>query len=87
MEKAKGKRILQSEEEEGVISEVFKKLQSLDGRLGNAKSRNDCILSSLKSIYNFIEQHVHSVCSLSGINEDIWGPKEKRDIAIAQADL
>ncbi|KAH9313358.1 hypothetical protein KI387_028393, partial [Taxus chinensis] len=24
---------------------------------------------------------------LSGISEDIWGPKEKRDIAIAQADL
>ncbi|KAH9297989.1 hypothetical protein KI387_029671, partial [Taxus chinensis] len=62
MERAKGKRILQSEEEEGVIDEVCKKLQSLDGRLGNAKSCNDYILSTLKSIYNFIEQHVHSIC-------------------------
>ena len=35
MERANGKRILQSEEEEGVIAEVFKKLQSLVGRLGN----------------------------------------------------
>ncbi|KAH9331461.1 hypothetical protein KI387_003569, partial [Taxus chinensis] len=86
MEKAKGKGELQDDDEEVVIAELFKKLQSLDGRLGNAKSRNDYILSALKSIYNFIEQHVHSVCSLNGITEDIWGPKEKRDMAIAQAD-
>ncbi|KAH9317275.1 hypothetical protein KI387_019044 [Taxus chinensis] len=27
------------------------------------------------------------VVSLSGVNEDIWGPKEKRDIVIAQEDM
>ncbi|KAH9311756.1 hypothetical protein KI387_026791, partial [Taxus chinensis] len=87
MEKAKEKMKLQNDEEEDVTIEIFKKLQSLDGILGNAKGRNNCILSSLKIIYNFIEQHVRSICSLSGITNDIWGSKEKRDIVISQVDL
>ncbi|KAH9308859.1 hypothetical protein KI387_036770, partial [Taxus chinensis] len=84
MDKAKGKMKLQNNEEDDITTKIFKNLQSLDGMLGNVKGRNDCILSTLKSIYNFIEQHVRSICSLIGITEDIWGSKEKRDIAIAQ---
>ncbi|KAH9300951.1 hypothetical protein KI387_012534 [Taxus chinensis] len=87
MDKTKGKQKLKNDEEDDITAEVFKNLLSLDARLGNAKGRNDCILSALKSIYNFIKQHVRSIFSLNGITEDIWGSKENRDLVIAQVDL
>ncbi|KAH9310457.1 hypothetical protein KI387_025492, partial [Taxus chinensis] len=87
MDKTKGKRKLQNDEDDDITAEFFKKLLSLDARLGNAKGCNECILSALKRIYNFIEQHVRIICSISDITKDIWGSKENKDLAIAQADL
>ncbi|KAH9310304.1 hypothetical protein KI387_044709, partial [Taxus chinensis] len=87
LEKTKGKRKLQNYEDNDTTAEIFKKLLSLDARLGNAKGHHDCIISTQKYFYNFMEQHVRSVCSLSGIPDDIWDSKETCDLAISQADM
>ena len=55
MEKVKRKRKLHDPEDMDTIAEIYKKLLSLVTRLGNAKGRQDCTLSTLKGMYNFME--------------------------------
>ncbi|KAH9298631.1 hypothetical protein KI387_030313, partial [Taxus chinensis] len=86
--KREGKRKIQNdpEQDNDQILEIYKKLNSLDNRLGNTKGRHDYTIYVLKAIYNFMEQHIKSVCVLNDIHATIWEPRPVRDLILSQLD-
>ncbi|KAH9296384.1 hypothetical protein KI387_039972, partial [Taxus chinensis] len=59
--------------------EIYKKLNSLDNRLGKSKDRHDHNMAIFKAICDFLDQQVRSITMLSGVPEDIWGTKKERN--------
>ncbi|KAH9315350.1 hypothetical protein KI387_023977 [Taxus chinensis] len=88
MTKQKGKRKLNDDVGIGEehINEIYKKLNSLDNRLGNSKDRHDHNISVFRAICEFLEQHVRSISMLSGISEAIWGTDAERGRVLSQLD-
>ncbi|KAH9295577.1 hypothetical protein KI387_039165, partial [Taxus chinensis] len=86
--KQKGKR---NKEEEGDIDssqihDIYKKLTSLDSRLGKAKTRHDYNISIFREIEEFIEEHVKSVSNLSSVLATLWGNEKESKRTIEQLD-
>ncbi|KAH9308088.1 hypothetical protein KI387_035999, partial [Taxus chinensis] len=86
--KQKGKR--KKEEEVAIdnsqIEDIYKKMNSLDSRLGKAKTRHDYNMAIFSAIEDFIEQHVRSVSNLSGVPATLWGTDKESKRTIHQLD-
>ncbi|KAH9297546.1 hypothetical protein KI387_029228 [Taxus chinensis] len=83
--KSAGKRKMHAEPtmDNEKFLQIFKKINSLDNRLGNAKRRHDCTISMLKAIYNFLEQHVKSVCIFNDIPVALLDSDSTRDLVFS----
>ncbi|KAH9301106.1 hypothetical protein KI387_012689, partial [Taxus chinensis] len=87
--KQKGKR--KKEEEVAMdnsqVEDIYKKMNSLDTRLGKAKTRHDYNTAIFNAIEEFIEQHVRIISNLSGVLATLWGTDKESKRTIEQLDV
>ncbi|KAH9294292.1 hypothetical protein KI387_040507, partial [Taxus chinensis] len=68
------------------IEDIYKKLTSLDSRLGKAKTRHDYNIAAFRAIEEFIEGHAKSVSNLSGVSAALWGNGKESKRTIEELD-
>ncbi|KAH9293285.1 hypothetical protein KI387_041509 [Taxus chinensis] len=77
--KQKGKKSIEGEGSIGnsQLDEIYKKLTSLDSRLGKTKTRHEYNIAAFRAIEEFIEGHARSVSHLSGVPMTLWGNEKE----------
>ncbi|KAH9315726.1 hypothetical protein KI387_024353, partial [Taxus chinensis] len=60
------------------IVDIYKKLKSLDNKLGRSKDGNVHNMAIFNAISDFLEQHVHNISMLSESPENISGTDKER---------
>ncbi|KAH9315800.1 hypothetical protein KI387_024427, partial [Taxus chinensis] len=68
------------------IEDIYKKLTSLDSRLGKAKTRHDYNISAFRAIEEFIVGHAKSVSNLSSVSAALWGNEKESKRNIEELD-
>ncbi|KAH9312183.1 hypothetical protein KI387_027218, partial [Taxus chinensis] len=86
--KQKGKKSMEGEGsiDNSQIEDIYKKLTSLDSRLGKAKTRHDYNIAAFRAIEEFIEGFAKSVSNLSGVLTALWGNEKESKRTIEELD-
>lgn len=86
--KQKGKKSMEGEGsiDNSQIEDIYKKLTSLDSRLGKAKTRHDYNIAAFRAIEEFIVGHAKSFSNLSGVPAALWGNEKESKRTIEELD-
>ncbi|KAH9288863.1 hypothetical protein KI387_032980, partial [Taxus chinensis] len=68
------------------VEDIYKKLHSLDNRLGRAKDHHEHNMAIFNANNDFLEQHVRSIYVLSGISNTLWGMDKESSQTITKLD-
>ncbi|KAH9299920.1 hypothetical protein KI387_044616, partial [Taxus chinensis] len=86
--KQKGKKSMEGEGsiDNSQIEDIYKKLTSLDSRLGKAKTRHDYNIAAFRAIEEFIVGHAKIVSNLSSVPAALWGNEKESKRTIEELD-